>query len=94
MQLESIRLSEINQKEKDKYITYVWNLKYDTNKLIHNTDIENRLLVVEGNGRGMDWQFGVSRCKLVNIRWLNSKFPLYSTGNYSQYPAVINLNGK
>ena len=67
MQLEIITLSAVNQKEKDKYIPYMWNLKYDTNKLIHKTDIENRLLVTEGNGRGMDWQFGVSRCKLVYI---------------------------
>ena len=92
MQPEIIIVSEVNPKE--KYITSMWNLKYDANKLIHKTDVENRLLVVEGNGRGTDWQFGVSRCKLVYIRWLNSKFPLYSTGNYSQHSAVINLNGK
>ena len=41
----------------------------------------------------MDWEFGVSRCKLVYIGWKNSKVLLYSTGNYTQYP-VINHNGK
>ena len=32
MDLEIIILSEVSQKEKDKYhdITYMWNLKYDT----------------------------------------------------------------
>ena len=47
----------------------------------------------EEGGRGKDWEFGISRCKLVYIRWLNNKVLLYSTGNYIQYP-VINHNGK
>ena len=58
-------------------------------------DIENRLVVAkgEGVGRGMDWEVGVSRCKLLYIEWINNKVLLYSTENYSQYP-VINHNGK
>ena len=47
----------------------------------------------EGQGGGMEWEFGISRCKLVYIEWINNKFLLYSTGNYIQYP-VINHNGK
>ena len=39
------------------------------------------------------WEFGISRCKLVYIGWINNKVLLYSTGNYMQYP-VINHNGK
>ena len=46
-----------------------------------------------GGGGGKDWKFGISRCKLVYIGWINNKVLLYSTGNYIQYP-VINLNGK
>ena len=47
-----------------------------------------------GEGRGgMEWEFGVSRCKLLYIEWINNKVLLYSTGNYIQYP-VINHNGK
>ena len=47
-----------------------------------------------GAGRGgMDWEFGMSRCKLLSIEWINNKVLRYSTGNYSQYP-VINHNGK
>ena len=41
----------------------------------------------------MDWEFGISRCKLLYIEWINNKVLLYSMGNYSQYP-VINHNGK
>ena len=45
----------------------------------------------EGVGR-VDWEFGVSRCKLLYVEWIK-KVLLYSTGNYIQYP-VINNNGK
>ena len=41
----------------------------------------------------MDWEFGISRCKLVYIEWINSKVLLYSTGNYIQYP-MLNHKGK
>ena len=41
----------------------------------------------------MDWEFGISRCKLLYIGWINNKGILYSTRNYIQYP-VINCNGK
>ena len=51
--------------------------------------IQNRL-VVEGR---MDWEFEISRWKVLYIRWINSKVLLYSTGNYIQCP-VLNQNGK
>ena len=39
MDLQIIILNEVSQVEKDKYeFTYTWNLKYDTNKFIHETD--------------------------------------------------------
>ena len=41
----------------------------------------------------MEWEFGISRCKLVYTGWVNNNVPLYSTGNYIQYP-VTNHNGK
>ena len=38
-----------------------------------------------GGGRsGMDWEFGVSRCKLLHLEWISNETLLYSTGNYSQ----------
>ena len=63
--------------------TYLW-----------NTDLENRLVVAKARGgEGNNWEFGISRCKLVCIGWINNKVLLYSTGNYIQYP-VIDHNGK
>ena len=44
-------------------------------------------------GGEMDWEFGISRCKLLYIEWIDNKVLLYSTGNYIQYP-VIKHNGK
>ena len=46
-----------------------------------------------GDGGGVEWEFGVSRCKLIHREQINNKVLLYSTGNYIQYP-VINHNGK
>ena len=54
------------------------------------TDIENRLVVAKGGG-GKDWEFGVSRCKLLYIGWINNKALLYSPGNYIQYPVINNM---
>ena len=47
----------------------------------------------KGGGRGIDWEFGVGRCKLLHTDWINNKVLMYSTGNYIQYP-VISRNGK
>ena len=102
MDLDIIILSEVSQKEKDKYHTVLltceskiwhkWTYLRNRNRL---TGIENRLVVARGErrGGGLDWEFGISRCKLLYKEWINNKFLLYSTGNYIQYP-VINHNGK
>ena len=37
---------------------------------------------------GKDWEFGISRGKLLYIGWINNKVLLYSTGNYIQYPVT------
>ena len=37
MDIEIIILNEVNQKEKDKYIIYMWNLKNYTNQSIYKT---------------------------------------------------------
>ena len=44
-------------------------------------------------GRGMDWDFGIGRCEVLHLEWINNKVLIYSTGNYIQYP-VTNYNGK
>ena len=52
-------------------------------------------MLAKGKGceRGLDWEFGINKCKLIYIEWINNKVLLYSTGNYIQYP-VISHNGK
>ena len=45
------------------------------------------------HGGGMDWEFGISRCKLLYIEWISNKDLLHSTGNYIQY-LVITYNGR
>ena len=87
MDLENIILSEVRQTEGWILcdVTYMCNLKYDTKELIYETetdsDIENRLLVAEGEG-GMDWDFRISRWKPLYTQWINNKVLLYSTRNY------------
>ena len=40
--IENITLSEINQREEDKYdITYMWNLKNNTNESIYKTETDS-----------------------------------------------------
>ena len=70
-----------------------------TNELFYETEIESKtqridLWLPRGKGikGGMDWDFGISRCKLLYIEWVN-RVPLYSTGNYIQY-TMTNHNGK
>ena len=45
--------------------------------------MEKRLVVAKG-ASGMDWDFGVNRCKLLHSEWIDNKVLLYSTGNYIQ----------
>ena len=46
MHLEIIILSEVSQKEKDKYpmkSLIMWNLKYDTNEHIYETELDSQM---------------------------------------------------
>ena len=49
-------------------------------------------MIKESQG-GKEQEFGMSRCILLYIEWINNKVLLSSTGNYIQYPE-INHNGK
>ena len=35
---------------------------------------------------GINWEFGISRHKLLYIEWIRNKVVLYNTGNHIQYP--------
>ena len=63
MDLEIIILTEINQKEKVPYdITYMWNLKYDTNEPITETKTDSQIkrtdlqLPLQLQGGGGVWE--------------------------------------
>ena len=45
-------------------------------------DLGNRLVVAKGVGEGsrMDWEFGVSRGKLLHLEGVSNEILLYSTG--------------
>ena len=72
----------------------MWNLKYGPNEPIYETEIDLQILPCgcQGN-RGMDWEFGTSKCKLIHIVWINRNILLYKTENHIQYPG-INHYGK
>ena len=80
-------------------IMYMCNLKYDTSELItkqKQTFRHREQTVVnkgEEDGEGMEWDFGISRCKLVYTEWMKNKVVLQSTGNSIQY-LEINHNKK
>ena len=71
--LDIITLGEVSKKEKDRYyIIYMQNLKYDTNDCYYRTETQTQRLTSTENrprkrvcqGGGVDWEFGISRCKL------------------------------
>ena len=99
MDLEITILSEVRQTKTHIVIPLIYgnqnmaqmNLSTNRNRL---TGMENTV-VAEGQAGGgrTDGEFGVGRCKLLRIEWIDNKALLYSTGNYSPYPG-INHNGK
>ena len=34
-----------------------------------------------GGGNGINWEFGVNRCKLEHLEWINNEILPYSPGN-------------
>ena len=68
MDLEIIKWSK-SKRQIPYDVTYIWNLKYDTNELIYKTEThrhrEQTCECLGGEGRrGMDWKFGISRGQL------------------------------
>ena len=84
VQLEMSVLSEVRKRKTNT----IWCHFYVESKIWHKwpyllrnrktlTDIENRLVVAKGKGGGRerDGEFGISRCKLLYIEWINYKVP-------------------
>ena len=92
--------SKSGRERQISYNVYMWNLEKwyrwsYLQSINRDTDVENKCTDTKAGrgGGGMDWKFGISRCKLLYREWINNKVLLYSTGDYIQYP-VINHNGK
>ena len=89
MQLEILILSEIKSKRERQIpydINYMCNLNYGTNELINKTETDSQtertnLWLPKGRqeGSGVDWEFGVSKCKLLRSEWISNEVLLYST---------------
>ena len=86
MELETLILSEVSQKEKDKYhmISLISGI-YGTNEPFYRKEthgLGEQTCQGGGEGSGMDWEFGVNRCKLLPLGWISNEILLRSTGNY------------
>lgn len=67
---------KLSQKEKDKHpmISHIWNLIYGISEPIYRKKKQThrhgeQIYGYQGGGRrsGMDWEFGVIRCKLAFV---------------------------
>uniref|UniRef100_A0A5G2QN60 DUF1725 domain-containing protein n=1 Tax=Sus scrofa TaxID=9823 RepID=A0A5G2QN60_PIG len=86
MERETLILSEVSQKDKDKchmIITYIWKLIYGTKKPFTEKKLREQTCSCQGEvgGSGMDWEFGVDRWKLA-FGMDKNEILLCSTGNY------------
>ena len=75
----------------------MWNLKYDTNELIYQTQTDSQtqrtdLWLPKGGGLGReDWEFGTSICKLSLIEWIHNKVLSYSTAAAKSLQSCLTL---
>ena len=88
-----LQILTLSQKEKDKYpmISLVcgdWGMaqtNLPTEQKQTHSHWEQTCGCQGGGGEsGMDWEFGVGRCKLLHLERISNEVLLYSTGNYIQ----------
>ena len=77
--------------ERERQIPYdiicIWNLIYGINEPFHRKENHGHGEQTCGcqggrGGSGMDWEFGVNRCKQLPLEWISDGILLYSTENY------------
>ena len=79
-----IILSEVSQeekdfKEKDSICLSQIYIAYEIHETETDSRTENRLVVAKGDSRGgMDWEFGISHCKLLYLEWIKTQGPTVS----------------
>ena len=90
--------TERSKSERERQTPYDITYKF-TNELIYKIETDSQIERTDwlprgsGGGGGMQWEFGISRYKLVYVGWIHNQVLLYSTGSCIQY-LVINHNGK
>ena len=89
MELETLILSEVSQKEKDTYhmISLISGIQYSVNEPFHrkeNHGLGEQICGFQGGGGriGMVWESGVNRCRPLLLKWIGNEILLYSTRNY------------
>ena len=87
MQVEILTLGKSERERQTPYdISYIRNLKYGTKwKQTHRH--REQTCGCEGvkGGNRIDWEFGVSRIKLLHLERIGKEVLLSSPGNYMQY---------
>ena len=68
---------ESDRTKATQYITCMWNL-HMTKHMKQKETHRHRKQTCGCQGGGMDWEFGISRCKLLYIGWINNKALPYS----------------
>ena len=68
-------------------------LKKTEKKQTHGHGKQTRGCQGGGGGSGMDWEFWVSRCKLLPLEWTSNEILLYGAGNYIQSPVMRHYRG-
>ena len=73
-------------------ITCMWNLKYGTDEPMYRIETDSQTWREdlqqpgEEGGSGMDWEFGVGRCKLLHLERVSNEVLLHSTGTIYNSP--------
>ena len=92
LDLEILILSEVSQKEKEKYhmtsvicgIENIAQINLSTEQKQTQTQKTDLWLPRGGERSRMDGEFCVSRCTLLHLEWISNEVLLYNTGKYIQ----------
>ena len=91
MKIKTLILSEVSQKEKDKclIILFIAGIKdlaqmnlFTRKKQTHGHGEHTCCCQGVGERSRMDWEFCLSRCKLLHFEWISKDILLYRKGNY------------
>ena len=86
IELETLILSKIISKsERERQVSYhlylafnIWHKYISTEKKqTHGHGEQTHGCQEEKGGKEMDWEFGISRCKLLHMEWVSNEIPLY-----------------